>query len=124
MIGRRASREPRAHWWVLVLLAVTLAGTLGRWHGGSRTWGAAVLAGLAVLLLLWRERDPGLTWLGNAAAVRVGHAIGRGDPAAARASAGTAVALGSSWMGACGIVFLLVRRRRAERSIRGHAKRP
>jgi signal transduction histidine kinase len=58
----------RAHWWVLVLLLVTIAGTLGRWHEHPKP-GAAVLAGLAVVVLLGRRQRPELTWLGNAAAV-------------------------------------------------------
>jgi signal transduction histidine kinase len=69
----------RAHWWVLALLVVTVAGTLGRWHGGApRPW-AGVLAGLAVLALLLRRRDPGLAWLGNAAAVSVYFGLGYDD---------------------------------------------
>jgi signal transduction histidine kinase len=69
----------RANWWVLALLAVTLAGTLGRWHSAASPW-AGVLAGLAVLALLLRRRDPGLTWVGNAAAVTcyLGFGFGHG----------------------------------------------
>jgi signal transduction histidine kinase len=68
----------RTHWWVLVLLAVTLAGTLGRWHGHPKP-AAGVLAGLAVLVLLARRRWPEPTWLGNAAAVTCYFALGYSD---------------------------------------------
>jgi hypothetical protein len=65
----------RAHWWVLVLLAVTLAGTFGRWHEHPEA-GAGVLAGAAVLTLLARRQRPELTWLGNATAVTLYFALG------------------------------------------------
>ncbi len=43
-----------------------------------------------------------------AAAVRVGHALGRGDPAAARRAARTSITSGAVLMFAFGVVFLLV----------------
>jgi signal transduction histidine kinase len=58
----------RVHWWVLALLVLTVAGTLGRRHESISPW-AGTLAALAVLALLARNRNPGLAWLGNAAAV-------------------------------------------------------
>ena len=87
----------RAHWWVLLLLAVTLAGTLGRWHGGARPWGAAVLAGVAVLVLLWRDRDPGLTWLGNAVAVTAYFGLGYDDGPIFLSIFASAYAVTSRW---------------------------
>jgi signal transduction histidine kinase len=68
----------RAHWWVLVLLLVTIAGTLGRWHEHPKP-GAAVLAGIAVVVLLARRRRAELTWLGNAAAVTCYFALDYGN---------------------------------------------
>jgi signal transduction histidine kinase len=68
----------RVHWWVLLLLLVTVVGTLGRWHDHQRP-GAAILAGLAVVVLLWRERRPEFTWLGNVAAVSAYFALDYGD---------------------------------------------
>ncbi|MEP9381952.1 sensor histidine kinase [Nocardioides sp. KR10-350] len=56
----------RLHWWVLVLLAITLAGTLGRETGHPPV--AAALAGVAVLALLLRAERPEATVLVNAAA--------------------------------------------------------
>lgn len=70
----------RAHWWVLVLLLVTVAGTYGRWHDHPRPGaGAGILAGLAVLVLLARRRRPELTWLGNAAVATCYFAVGYPD---------------------------------------------
>jgi signal transduction histidine kinase len=77
-LGEQLGDWLRAHWWVLLLLAVTLAGTLGRWHAHGRA-GAGVLAGLAVLVLLIRRSRPELTWLGNAAAVTCYFALGYAD---------------------------------------------
>ena len=68
----------RVHWWVLVLLVVTIAGTFGRYHDDVKP-GAGLLAGLAVLVLLARRRRPELTWLGNAAAVTAYFALDYGD---------------------------------------------
>jgi signal transduction histidine kinase len=68
----------RAHWWVLLLLVVTVAGTLGRWHGHPEA-GAAVVAGIAVVVLLGRRGRPELTWLGNAAAVTLYFALDYGN---------------------------------------------
>jgi MATE family multidrug resistance protein len=46
--------------------------------------------------------------LASAAAVRVGQAIGRRDPAGAMAAGWTAIGLGASFMGAAAIVFLTI----------------
>jgi len=85
-----------AHWWVLVLLAVTLAGTLGRWHAHPGA-GAGVLAGLAVLVLVARRRRPELTWLGNAAAVTCYFALGYADGPVYLSIFASAYALTSRW---------------------------
>lgn len=45
--------------------------------------------------------------LGSAAAVRVGQALGRGDPEAASRSGWTAIALGAGFMSCCGVMLLL-----------------
>jgi len=86
----------RAHWWVLALLALTLVGTLGRWHASPRP-GAGVLAGLAVLALLLRRRDPGLAWLGNAAAVTAYFGLGYGDGPIYLSIFASAYAVTSRW---------------------------
>jgi signal transduction histidine kinase len=86
----------RAHWWVLVLLAVTLAGTLGRWHGHHRA-GAGILAGLAVVVLLARRQRPELTWLGNAVAVTCYFALGYGRGPIFLSVFASAYALTSRW---------------------------
>jgi signal transduction histidine kinase len=86
----------RVHWWVLVLLAVTLAGTFGRWHAHPRP-GAGVLAGLAVLVLLARRKRPELTWLGNAAAVTCYFALGYPDGPVYLSVFASAFALTSRW---------------------------
>jgi signal transduction histidine kinase len=65
----------RLHWWVFLLLAVTLAGTFGRFHHDVKP-GAGILAGLAVLVLLLRVRSPELTWVGNVVAVTLYFALG------------------------------------------------
>ena len=87
----------RLHWWVLLLLAVTLAGTFGRAHAGSQPWGAGVLAGLAVLVLLLRGRDPGLSWLGNAAAVTAYFGLQYGDGPVFLSIYAAAYAVTSRW---------------------------
>ncbi|MBV9885902.1 MAG: MATE family efflux transporter, partial [Acidobacteria bacterium] len=46
----------------------------------------------------------------SAAAVRVGQALGRKDPAGARDSGGTAIALGAIFMACCGVGLLLLPR--------------
>lgn len=46
--------------------------------------------------------------LGSAAAVRVGHAVGRGDPHGARVAGWTAILLGVAFMGTAGITFVTV----------------
>ena len=86
----------RANWWVLVLLAVTLAGTFGRWHEHPEP-GAGVLAGIAVLTLLARRRRPELTWLGNAAAVTLYFALGYPDGPVYLSIFAAAYALTSRW---------------------------
>jgi signal transduction histidine kinase len=86
----------RAHWWVFALLALTLAGTLGRWHDDSPAW-AGVLASLAVLALLMRRRDPGLAWLGNAAAVTMYFGFGYGDGPVFLSILASAYAVTSRW---------------------------
>jgi signal transduction histidine kinase len=62
----------RRHWWVFVVLAVTVGGTYARGHQVHHTtpgaW-AGVLAFVAVIPLLVRESRPELTVLANAAAV-------------------------------------------------------
>jgi signal transduction histidine kinase len=63
---------------VLVLLLATIAGTLGRWHEHPKP-GAAVLDGIAVVVLLARRERPELTWLGNAAAVTCYFALDYGN---------------------------------------------
>jgi signal transduction histidine kinase len=62
----------RAHWWVFVVLAITLLGTLLRSPQEDHAQpdaGAGVLAAVAVLALLVRARRPEATVLVNAAAV-------------------------------------------------------
>jgi MATE family multidrug resistance protein len=48
--------------------------------------------------------------IGSAAAVRVGHAIGRNDPAGARRAGWTAILLGAGFMALAGIVFVVAPR--------------
>jgi MATE family multidrug resistance protein len=48
--------------------------------------------------------------LASAAAIRVGHALGRGDPEGAARAGSTAIALGAALMLVCGLTFLLVPR--------------
>ena len=67
----------RAHWWVLVLLAVTLAGTAAR--EGAHPAAAAGVAGAAVLGLLARLRAPEATTALNAAAMTAYFALGYAD---------------------------------------------
>jgi signal transduction histidine kinase len=86
----------RAHWWVLLLLVVTLAGTLGRWHGHPKA-GAGILAALAVVPLLARRQRPELTWLANAAAVTCYFALGYDDGPIYLSILASAYALTSRW---------------------------
>jgi signal transduction histidine kinase len=86
----------RLHWWVLLLLLVTLAGTLGRWHGHPKP-GAGVLAALAVLSLLGRRRRPELTWLVTAGAVTCYFALGYDDGPIYLSLFASAYALTSRW---------------------------
>lgn len=64
----------RMHWWVFLLLVITLGGTIGR--EGGHPAGAAVLAGIAVVVLLVRESSPQTTVLVNAAATTAYFGIG------------------------------------------------
>jgi signal transduction histidine kinase len=86
----------RVHGWVLVLLVLTVAGTLGRWHADVRP-AAGVLAGLAVLALLLRRRDPGFAWLANAAVVSVYFGVGYGDGPIYLSILAAAYAVTSRW---------------------------
>jgi signal transduction histidine kinase len=86
----------RVHWWVLVLLLVTVAGTLGRWHEHPKA-GAAILAGIAVLVLLARRRRPELTWLGNVVAVTLYFALDYGNGPVYLSIFASAYALTSRW---------------------------
>ncbi|MDA1094815.1 MAG: MATE family efflux transporter [Acidobacteria bacterium] len=45
--------------------------------------------------------------VGAAGAVRVGHAVGRGDPAGARDAGGAALVIGTGFMACAGVVFIL-----------------
>lgn len=67
----RVSAWLRRDWWVLVVLVISLIGTLKRdEHGYAQpTAAAAVLIVVAVLPLLWRTTRPELTVLVNGAAV-------------------------------------------------------
>jgi signal transduction histidine kinase len=80
----------------LLLLAVTIAGTLGRWHDHQQP-AAAVFAGLAVLALLARRQRPELTWLGNAALVTCYFALGYGDGPVYLSILASAYAVTSRW---------------------------
>ncbi len=86
----------RVHGWVLALLAVTVAGTLGRWHEGVRP-AAGVLAGLAVLPLFGRRRDPGVAWLANAVLVSLYFALGYEDGPIYLSILASAYAVTSRW---------------------------
>jgi signal transduction histidine kinase len=61
----------RRHWWVFLVLFVSLVGTLKRDEQGyaQPTLAAGLLIGAAVLPLLWRDRRPELSLLVTAAAV-------------------------------------------------------
>jgi signal transduction histidine kinase len=72
----------RAHWWVFLVLAITLVGTLLRSpheHGAAPGPFAGVLAGIGVLALLVRTGWPEVTVLVNAAAVTTYFAMGYPD---------------------------------------------
>lgn len=73
----------RRDWWVLVVLAITILGTAHRGEAGGYAapslW-AAVVAGIAVVPLLWRAVWPELTVVMNAAAVATYFASSPGFP--------------------------------------------
>lgn len=79
-------------------LATALAGTLDPISSASHQI-ALNLAGVAFMIPLG---------LGSAGAVKVGHAIGAGDPARAAASGWTAIALGAAFMCGTGLLFLAI----------------
>jgi signal transduction histidine kinase len=86
----------RAHWWVLVLLVVTVAGTLGRWHEHPKA-AAGILAGVAVLPLLIRRQRPELTWLCNVGAVTLYFGLDYGNGPIYLSIFASAYALTSRW---------------------------
>ena len=69
---QRVGDRLRRDWWVLVVLAITVLGTVHRGEEGPyaapNAW-AGLLAVLAVVPLSWRERRPELAVVVNAAAV-------------------------------------------------------
>jgi signal transduction histidine kinase len=77
------NRRVRRDWWVLVVLVITLLGTVHRGEQDNfaepNFW-AGLLASLAVVPLLWRERHPELTVVANTAAVAAYFAISPGFP--------------------------------------------
>jgi len=79
-------------------LATALAGTLDPVSSASHQI-ALNLAGVAFMIPLG---------LGSAGAVKVGHAVGAGDPARAAASGWMAIALGAAFMIASGSLFFAV----------------
>ncbi|MDO8678814.1 MAG: MATE family efflux transporter [Acidobacteriota bacterium] len=79
-------------------LATALAGTLDPISSASHQI-ALNLAGVAFMIPLG---------LGSAGAVKVGHAVGAGDPARAAASGWMAIALGAAFMIASGSLFFAV----------------
>lgn len=79
-------------------LATALAGTLDPISSASHQI-ALNLAGVAFMIPLG---------LGSAGAVKVGHAIGAGDPARAAAAGWTAICLGAGFMCAAGVLFFTI----------------
>ena len=73
----RIEEALRAHWWVLALLLVTLAGTVAR--EGDHPAIGGVLAATAVLALLARTRSPAAAVVVNAAATTAYFASGYAD---------------------------------------------
>lgn len=81
-------------------LATALAGTLDPISGASHQI-ALNLAGIAFMIPLG---------VGSAGAVRVGHAVGAGDPVRAAAAGWTAILLGVTFMLASGALFVVMPR--------------
>ena len=81
-------------------LATALTGTLDPISGASHQI-ALNLAGIAFMIPLG---------VGSAGAVRVGHAVGAGDPRRAAASGWTAILIGAAFMLASGALFVAVPR--------------
>lgn len=81
-------------------LATALAGTLDPISAASHQI-ALNLAGIAFMIPLG---------VGSAAAVRVGHAVGAGDPARAAAAGWTAILLGVAFMVSSGALFVAIPR--------------
>ena len=79
-------------------LATALAGTLDPISSASHQI-ALNLAGVAFMIPLG---------LGSAGAVKVGHAVGAGDPARAEASGWMAIALGAAFMITSGLLFFAI----------------
>jgi MATE family multidrug resistance protein len=79
-------------------LATALAGTLDPISSASHQI-ALNLAGVAFMIPLG---------LGSAGAVKVGHAVGAGDPARAEASGWMAIALGAAFMITSGVLFFAI----------------
>jgi MATE family multidrug resistance protein len=97
LLGLPAASQVTAEVGVFAL-ATALAGTLDPISSASHQI-ALNLAGVAFMVPLG---------LGSAGAVKVGHAVGAGDPARAEASGWTAIALGAAFMITSGSLFFAV----------------